>query len=160
MHFGDALALAQEIGNGLCILAMPLHAQRQTFQSLKEDECIERAHAGSEISQQGNSRLVDLSYGTQGFCGLDPDGAVVAGVRLGRHGTSMGMSFPVKFATIYKQAAYGTAMSAEIFGTGIHNIVRPMGERFADDGRCGVVHEQRNSHVVTNVRHFGNGKSL
>ncbi len=159
MNFGDALAPDQKMGNGLCILAKPLHGHRQTIRSLKARECIERAHAGSRSSQQGNSLLEDIGHGNQTSCGLDPGGFVVAGVRLGKQGKSMGTFSPVRFATICNQAACEPAIYADIFRTEIHNFVRPMGERSADDGQCGVVHDQRNPHVLTNYRHLGNGKS-
>ena len=92
------------------------HAQRQRLDALKEQEGVERRHRRAEVAQQRHARLDDVGDRPERLDRLDPDRAVIAGVRRVQRRLALGMRFPVEIAAIDDDAADRGAVAAEIFG--------------------------------------------
>ena len=60
MHPLDHGMIFQEIHDFLRILHMPLHAQRQGFQALQQQERMEGRQASALVAQQGRACLNDV----------------------------------------------------------------------------------------------------
>ena len=128
------------------------------LKALDELEGIERAHRGPEIAQQGYPCLEDIGDRPEGLGRFRPDGAVVAGVRLGQQRKARAMLFPFEVAAVDDQAADRRPVAPNIFGRRVDDDGSPMAEGLAKHRCGGVVHDERNSKLAPDGSHFRDGE--
>ena len=121
-------------------------------------KAAEGRHGHAEVALQGAAGLDDVGHRPHGLRGFGPYGAVIAGVRLVQHGETRGMLFPVEVAAVDDHAADGSAVAADIFRRRIDDDRRAMVEGPADDGACGVVHDQWHAEFAADAGHFADGE--
>lgn len=92
---------------------MTLHAQGQRFQSLQQDEGIERGDGGAGITQNDRTDTGDEGCRT---CHIGKDGAVIAGVRLCQRGELVRIGFPRECTAVHNDTTQAGVVAADEFG--------------------------------------------
>src|SRR5207245_2440366 len=112
---------AQEFGHGQRVVRMAFHAERQSFETLQEQERVERAQGRAEITQTFDPRFHDEREITE--CLEEADAVVtLAGFEQLRKRAAV----PRERAAIHHDAADGGAVTADEFRSGMQNDVRAM----------------------------------
>jgi hypothetical protein len=112
----DIGTFRQKLRDRLRILHMALHAQRQRLYALQSHEGVKGRKRRAEIAEQRRARLDDVCDRPQGLHRLDPNGAVVGGVRRVQGRLAGGVFLPVEIAAVDDCATDRRAMAANIFG--------------------------------------------
>ncbi len=149
-HLLHVLVLLEELGHRRGVGHMALHPQRQRLQALEQEEGVEGADRGTEVTQELDSGLGDVGPGAQ----HGPVGeAVVAGVGLVEAGVAVGVG-EVERAAVDDGAHDRVAVTAQELGGRVDHDVGPPVER-ADQVRGGhrVVEDEGHTHLVGHVGH-------
>ena len=139
----------EEFGNGLGVLAVLLHAQRQRFDAGQDQERVERRQRRTKIAQAEHTAGDSEGKITESL--LDPD-AVIFRPRFAEHWIFIVLR-PVEGAGIDDDAADRVAMAGKEFGQRMHDNVRAVingadqvrgCQRVIDDqGHAGVAGDRR-----------------
>ena len=133
------------------IAYMTLYAQRQSLQSLKEDECVERGKGCAGITQDDRTDVGNESSGT---CSIREGYAVVAGVRLRDPGILAGC-LPVEGAAVDDYTADGSTVATDKLGSGMNNDICAVLDRADQVRSCeGRVNYQRQTVLVSDRCQF------
>ena len=129
---------------------MALYPKRKCFQSLKQQESIERADGGTCVTQQDGTDAGDI--GCMAGCFTEAQAVVT------RVGSSqlrkLARSLPVKFAGINDDASERSAVSADKFGSRMHYDVGSVFNGTDQERRSeSVVHDERDLMTVGNFCH-------
>ena len=153
-HPGYFRMVRQELRNLLCVLAVALHAQMQSFQTDVGQERILRRLAGAHVAHQLCGRFCDVGFLSE-FLGID--NAVIRLVRSGESREFVGVRIPVKVSGVYDRSAYCHRVSVHIFGRGVCDDVHTILEGLAiDRSGKGVVADHRYPVVMCQFYEFFN----
>ena len=123
-HPGDRVMPGKILRHLQGIFAMAVHAHRQGFQPLQEQEGIERAQAGTQRAQDFTARLHGVTEIAERFIEAH---AVIALGRFGHAGEfTVG---PVEPARFDQYAANRCAMTADELGRGMSHDICPEVQR-------------------------------
>ena len=103
----------------LRVLRVPLQAERQGLDALKEQERVEGRDGGAGVPQENGTDVRDERCGTDGIREGDP---VIAGVRVGDLRV-FARGLPVELAGLDDDTAEGRAVAAEELGGGVDDDV-------------------------------------
>lgn len=134
-----------------CVLNVALYSQRKGFQTLKQQERVERRDGSAQISHQRGADLEDVSDVARS---LGEYYAVVRGVRLAESGELIVLR-PVELACVYDNAAHYSAVAADELGSRMYYYVCAVLDR-SEQVRSseGAVNYQRDTVAVCDL---GNG---
>ena len=128
---------------------MALHAQRQGFQTLQNQEGVHRADGRTHIAQWHHARAGNKRRRTK-MLGIIH--AMVRRIRRGELWETFGMRRPIEFAPINDGAADAVAMTTNVFGQRFHHNVCTQFQCWAQQRRGhGVVHHQRQALCMCRV---------
>ncbi len=150
LHLGMAL---EEVRHRQGVVADAVHAQRQGFDALQDQEGIEGRDRRAGVAQRHHAGTADVGRGAERF-GIDH--AVVGHVRRVEALEALLVGSPGEFAGIDDDAADAVAMAAEILGQRMHHDVGAVLEGAAQvRRRHRVVHDQRHPGVMGDLRQGG-----
>ena len=130
---------------------MARHAQFKRFQTLQDEESVERADGRAGIAQRHDAGAGDEGGSAEVFAVIH---AVVGRVGAGEDGEAFAFC-PREAAAVNNGAANTVAMATDIFGQRFDDDIRPQLQRAAECGRGdGVVNDERQTGGVR-----GGGKS-
>ena len=86
--------------HGIRVSAMFPDAQGQGLQPLNGLEGVEGTDCGSQVPQQSDPCLDNISDWAQGLDSLSPDGTMIAGIGLVQQGLAVRMGFPIEIPAI------------------------------------------------------------
>ena len=135
--------LLQVLGNRQCVVADAVHAQRQRFHALQDQEGAHRAQRRAHVAQRHHARAADVGGCSQ--C-LGIDHAVVAHVRLVQTLETRLVLGPGELAAVDDHAANAVAVATQVFGQRMYDDVGTMLEGAAQiRAGHGVVDDQRHA---------------
>ncbi len=135
--------LLQVLGQGLRILAVPLHAQGEGFQPLHEQEGAVGGKGRPRIAQGHHAAPSDVSRRAQG---LRVHHAVIARIGGIKDREAFLICRPVKLSGIDDGAPQGRPMAADVFREGMNRDVCAVIKHPAQQRRGhGVIHDKRNA---------------
>ena len=144
-HFGMT---RQPFDNLFGVLNMAIKAQRERLNPLEQQEGVERADAGTGITQQDGPHIGGKSRRAGRLHKAD---AVVAGVGRG-DGRIVARSRPVKGSAVHDDAAQRGSVAADELGGRVNNDVRAVLNGADEVGRAeGIVHHERQAVAVSNL---------
>lgn len=147
-HLGMRL---QEIHYTQGILHMAFHTERKRFESLQQQEGIERTEGRSRIAQQGGADAYGKGGGSGGLAEAE---TVVAGIRLGEL-REFARCLPVERTPVDDDTAQRSAVSADELGGRVYHDVGPVLDRTDEAGRTErIINHQRNAVPVGNGGYF------
>ena len=151
---GHLRVMVQELHDLLGVLVVAVQAQRQGLGALQQQPGVERADAGTGVTQDDGA---DVGNKGGGAGSVHEANAVIAGVRLGES-RELAAGLPVELAGIDDDAAQGGAVAADELGGGVNNNVSAV-LNGADQvrGAEGVVDDQGQAVLVGNL---GNGVNV
>ena len=133
------------------ILNVPLHAQRQRFQTLQQDKGIERGNRRACVAQDDGT---NACYESRRTCHVGKHRAVIGGVGLGERGILVGLRLPVERAAVHNHAAEARAVAAyELRGTVHHHIGAVLNGANQERRAEGIVHHERHTMLVRHGSH-------
>ena len=146
----------QELGRFLCVLHVAFHAQAERFQSLQEEERIERRDAAANVAQHLDARPGNKCRSAQ----VGKDQPMIGVIRLVEIREAR-ISFPFKIAAVHDHAADGGAVPADELGGGMDDDIRAPLER-PEKVRCGkrVVDHQRDAEFMSDGSNFFKRKNI
>ncbi len=115
----------EEFGDGLGVVAVPLHAQRQRLDAGEDHEGVEGRQRGTEVAQAENAAGDREGEIAERLLQLD---AVIFRPRLGQHRIFAARG-PVERAGIDDDAAERIAVAAEKLGQRVHDDVGAVVDR-------------------------------
>ena len=137
--------LGQPFGDGLGVVAMALHAERQRFQAGQDQEGVEGRDRRAEIAQAEHARGNGEGEIAEGLMQHD---AAIFGARLRQHRIFAGFR-PVEGAAVDDDAADRIAVAADEFRQRMDDDVGAMLDRPHEIGRRQrIVDDQRNAVLV------------
>ena len=138
----------QMLGHRQCVVADAVHAQRQGFNALQDEESIERRNRSTCVAQRHDTCTANESGWPQGF-GVDH--AVITDIRFVQTFEACFVLGPWEFARIDDGATNAVAVPSQVLGERLHHDVRSMldGTPEVRTGH-GVVHDQRDTMLVGN----------
>ena len=107
---------------------------------------------------KGGARLDDVGHRADRLDGFSPHRAMIGRVGRVERRLAFGKLLPVKIAAVDQRAADGRTMAADEFGRGIDDDRGAVVEGTAQDGRGGIVHDQRNADLPADGRDFRDGE--
>ena len=133
----------------LRVLRVPLQAERQGLDALKEQERVEGRDGGAGVPQENGTDVRDERCGTDGIREGDP---VIAGVRVGDLRV-FARGLPVELAGLDDDTAEGRAVAAEELGGGVDDDVGTVFDG-PDEvrGAEGVVDDERDAVRMSKLR--------
>lgn len=148
-HAGNLRVLGEELDNLLGVFHMAIQAERKRFDTLQQEECVERRNCSTFVAEENRANVNHV--GGSARCS---ERNTVARVHFGEVRELAGAS-PVKLATIHDDAAESRAMATDELSGRMHHDVGTVFNR-ANQVRSteGVVDDQRNLVLVGD---FGNG---
>ena len=151
VHPGDLRMRLQIAGDAKGIFAVARHAQFKRFQTLQDEESVERADGRAGVAQRHDAGAGDEGGSAEMFAVIH---AVVGRVGAGEDGEAFAFC-PREAAAVNNGAANTVAMATDIFGQRFNDDIRPQLQRAAKCGRGdGVVNDERQTGGVR-----GGGKS-
>ena len=139
--------ILQEVDNLQCIFYVPFYPQRQGFQTLQQQEGIERREYCTLISHQCGTNLHDISSVSACFCKYN---AVVRRIRLAQT-RELVVLCPVELSAVNDDTTHNRTMTADELCCRVYNNVCTMFQRTQQIWRCkSAVHNQWNSVLVSN----------
>ena len=130
----DAGLVLEVAGDSVGVFAVAFHAQRQGFDALQGDPGVVRRKGGAEVAKRDGAHAQDVGKrGERLGQVVPPTQAVVGGV--GIIEKRMFASGPVEGAGVDDDPADAGAVSAEPFGEGVNDDVRPVLDGLAEVGR-------------------------
>ena len=124
--------IVQILNNLQRILYVALYTQRQCFQTLQEEECVERRQCCAGITQQNRTDSGYKSGRSNCLCEAD---AMITWIRLSQLRELAGTN-PVKFSAVYDNASNGRSVTADKLRCGMNNDICAILNRAYQIRRC------------------------
>ena len=152
IDLGHLRMLAQIVDNLEGVFYVTFYAQRQRFQTLQQNECVERRNCGAGVAEDDGA---DACHESSLARYVGEDCAVVTWVGLGECWELVGIGFPVESAAVYDHTSETRAVASDKLSGGMHHNVGTVFD-WADEiwGAECVVDNQRN---IVAVCHFRDG---
>jgi len=142
--------------DGERVVAVPLHAERQSFNALEEQPGVVRRQTGAEVAQRHQPHAQNIRQRGQFPEIMRIAQSVVTGVRFGQERETA--AFPVEASRIHHDAADGGSVAAQPFGQRMDHNIRALFQRTLEVGCAeGAVHDQRQP---MGMGHLGNCRDI
>ena len=146
-HVRDLRVLGEEFQDLLGVFHMAIQAERKRFDTLQQQEGVERGNRGTLVAEENGADVDGVSRRAR-----RRERNAVACVLLGELRELAGCN-PVELAAIHNDAAESRAVTADKLGRGMHHDVGPVFDRANQVRRTeGVVDDQRDLVLVGDCR--------
>ena len=153
VHPVDLGVVTQELGHLLGVFTVAVHAQRQGFNALQDQEGIHGAQGRTGVTQRCHSGTADEGGFTEGF-GIDH--AVVGRIRLIQYPETRLVFSPGEFPGIHNYPGHGVAVPAHVFGQRVDHDIRTVFDGPPQIGRGhGIVDDQRHTGLMGRLGQAG-----